>query len=236
MVEKNFYLETYEKHYINEKENLSINKVKKILINFCHMQDLINTNINDLASCFGNVLKDLKNNKKEKKLETFNIEDNLEKNNLNLEVKNDLKKKNFNLEINSNFEKEKLNLESKNFAEKKFSLKKFAFKKKNFYLENFDEDEFRKDLAKSEILKNSNIDKNLNVKNYLEKRNIFFKGKNKDREEKEEIKKEDFDMEMEEIDEKFSSDKDDEFDNILNIKRELKFFKKKISKKRKNLI
>ena len=214
MIEKNFYLETYKKYYINKKEDLSINKVKNILTNFCHMQDLINININDLAACLGNVLKNINKENKNKK---------------NLETKN-------NLEIEINFEKNSQK-ESKIFAEKKFCLKKYAFKKKDFYLENFDEnnkqdllkDEFKQDLVKNELIKNTKTDdKNLNVNKYLKKRNNFFRGKKE-----EEINKEVFDMDLEEIYEDYSSDKNDEFDNILNIRKELKFFKKNNSKKNK---
>ena len=62
-MKKNFYLDTFEKYYSLNNYKVDIKNIEKILTNLCHIQDLLNINVNVLSDFFGNFLKDYDNKK-----------------------------------------------------------------------------------------------------------------------------------------------------------------------------
>jgi hypothetical protein len=55
--DENHYVQTYQEHYKNNLEILSVETAERILTNFVHLQEVMNQNIHDVAKLLGQVLQ-----------------------------------------------------------------------------------------------------------------------------------------------------------------------------------
>lgn len=129
---ENFYVKVFEKNYSIKSKNFNMSNVQKILINFCHLQDLIQKNVDELATVFGQTLKAQKINQFKKGDFKYKKKDNNFKENLEGGLLlNKTKSSKTQPQLNSKKEKIKKIIKKTSFSEF-LKEKDLKFEKRNF--------------------------------------------------------------------------------------------------------
>ena len=129
---ENYYLKVFENHYSINSKILNISNVEKILLNFCHLQDLIQKNVNELANVFGETLKAQKMKKSNLLIDKdFKIKNSILKENLQKELFIN-KNKSKNSKTQPSIKTEKIQTKKNRTSFTEFlKHKNFNFQKKN---------------------------------------------------------------------------------------------------------